>query len=243
MEKKELLLQPRLLCIASLVRRGASVADIGTDHGYLPVWLLRHGVIARAIASDINALPLEHAKRTAAAYGITEGIDFRLCAGLNAIGPAEADTIIIAGMGGETIIEILKNAPWTREKALLLQPMTKIELLRTWLAENGYAITAERLVRDKEVLYAVITATGGESVPLSPAQAYCGVKLQHDPLWGDCLDERIGKLTRAAQGLKISGRLDREDRAAKLQAIIEELKRYQKEWYDGNRQNDREEPV
>lgn len=234
MEKKELILQPRLALLSSLVSVGASLADVGTDHGYLPVYLLQKGAITHAIASDINALPLEHARRTAQEYGVTEGIEFRLCAGLDAISAQEVDTVVVAGMGGETIIEILKNAPWTREKTLLLQPMTKPELLRSWLTENGYAITQEHLVRDKDTLYAVFTATGGESAALTPAQAFCGAKSVHDPLYGDYASERITKLTRAAAGLRGSKRADREARVAELEAIIKELEQSREAWQHGD---------
>ena len=234
MEKKELTLQPRLALLARLVSVGASLADVGTDHGYLPVYLLQKGAITHAIASDINALPLEHARRTAYEYGVTQGIDFRLCAGLDAVAPQEVDTVVIAGMGGETIIEILKNAPWTRNKTLLLQPMTKPELLRIYLTENGYTITREHLVRDKDTLYAVLIATGGESAPLTAAQAYCGAASVHDPLYGDYATERITKLTRAAAGLRGSKRADREVRVAELEAIIEELKQSREAWQHGN---------
>ena len=80
--KKELQLQPRLQCLADLVPQGARLADVGTDHGYLPVWLLQRGRMESAIASDINALPLDHARATAREYGVTERMDFRLCPGL-----------------------------------------------------------------------------------------------------------------------------------------------------------------
>lgn len=233
MEHKELTLQPRLALLASLVPYGASLADVGTDHGYLPVYLLQKGTITHAIASDINALPLEHARRTAAEYGVTQGIDFRLCAGLGVIRAQEVDTVVIAGMGGETIMEILKNAPWTRQKTLLLQPMTKAEILRVWLTENGYAIMQEHLARDKDTLYAVLTATGGESAPLTAAQAYCGAASIRDPLYGDYATERITKLTRAAAGLRGSKRQDREARIAELEAIIEELKQSREAWQHG----------
>ena len=99
---RELSLQPRLALLASLVPQGAVLADVGTDHGYIPVCLRQRGVIDRAIASDIGREPLEHARRTAEEYGVG-GIDLRLCAGLDAIAPEECDTVLIAGMGGETI--------------------------------------------------------------------------------------------------------------------------------------------
>ena len=160
---RELSLQPRLALLASLVPQGAVLADVGTDHGYIPVCLRQRGVIDRAIASDIGREPLEHARRTAEEYGVG-GIDLRLCAGLDAIAPEECDTVLIAGMGGETIWGILAAAPWTRDgrHTLLLQPQTKIEELRLRLCENGYAVTREHLVRDKGKLYVVMTVTAGE---------------------------------------------------------------------------------
>ena len=92
---KELVLQPRLRLLADMVPEGARLADVGTDHGYLPVFLLQKGRIAGAIASDIVPGPLQHARQTATEYEV-EGIDFRLCPGLDAIGAEEADTIVIA---------------------------------------------------------------------------------------------------------------------------------------------------
>ena len=147
---RQLQLQPRLQLLATLVPEGSRLADVGTDHGYVPVYLLQRGLIKGAIASDIGAEPLQHAKNTAAEYGVA-GINFRLCPGLDTVAPEECDTILIAGMGGETIITILENAPWTKrgEHLLLLQPMTKVEMLRKWLADNGYTFTGERLVFDK----------------------------------------------------------------------------------------------
>ena len=170
---RELSLQPRLALLASLVPQGAVLADVGTDHGYIPVCLRQRGVIDRAIASDIGREPLEHARRTAEEYGVG-GIDLRLCAGLDAIAPEECDTVLIAGMGGETIWGILAAAPWTRDgrHTLLLQPQTKIEELRLRLCENGYAVTREHLVRDKGKLYVVMTVTAGERYSPGAEQLY-----------------------------------------------------------------------
>ena len=141
---------------------GCRLADVGTDHGYLPVYLLQRRRIRGAVAADIGAEPLAHARRTAEAYGV-EGIDFRLCDGLRDIAPDEVDTVVIAGMGGETIIAILEGAAWTKDGAhtLLLQPMTKAADLRYWLSVNGYSFTEERLVWDKNYLYPVLRVTGG----------------------------------------------------------------------------------
>ena len=199
---RQLQLQPRLQLLASLIPEGSRLADVGTDHGYVPVSLLQRGLIEGAIASDIGAEPLQHAKNTAAEYEV-EGIDFRLCPGLDAVAPEECDTILIAGMGGETIITILENAPWTKwgEHLLLLQPMTKVEMLRRWLADNGYTFTGERLVFDKDHLYPIMLVRGGAQEKLTLGQQYGGVMLDSDPLYGEYLDERIMKLTVAIDGL------------------------------------------
>ncbi len=229
---KELRLQPRLQCLADCVPQGTRLADVGTDHGYLPVWLLQNGRIASAIASDINAEPLEHARRTAAEYGVT--LDLRLCPGLDAVAPNEADTVAIAGMGGETIIAILQAAGWDwRGKTLLLQPMTKAELLRRYLTEHGFRIASERLVLDKGTIYPVLTVEAGKSAPLTNAEAWCGVGLKHDPLYGDYARDRVRKLERAAAGLRKAKTPDNAQIAA-MEADAAALRGKIKEWEDAN---------
>ena len=227
-------LTPRLQCIADRVPEGARIADVGTDHGYLPAYLLQSGRVACAIASDINAAPLARAKRTAAKYGVAERMDFRLCAGLDGILRAEADTVVIAGMGGETIVSILDAAAWDwRGVTLLLQPMTKAELLRRWLTEHGFRIGAERLVRDRGTIYAVLTVTAGRSEPLTRAEAWCGVGLLHDPLYREYALARIAKLERAAAGLRQAKNLDSKQLDA-LESDTAALKERVKEWEDAN---------
>ena len=237
METTRLQLQPRLQCIASLVPKGARLADIGTDHGYLPVYLLQEGTIGHAIASDINALPLAHARATAAEYGVTEKLDFRLCPGLAKLRPEECDTVAIAGMGGETILGILEAAPWTRDGAhtLILQPQTKVDLLRRWLCESGYRFLEEKLVRDKEQLYVVFRVTGGDQRRVSEADALAGFLLGDDPLYGEYLSQHLAKLERARDGLAVSALPDRDERIAHLQQLIEKLERREREWAHGNR--------
>ena len=222
---KELVLQPRLRLLADMVPDGARLADVGTDHGYLPVFLLQKGRIAGAIASDIVPGPLQHARQTAAEYEV-EGIDFRLCPGLEAIKPEETDTIVIAGMGGETIQAVLEAAPWTKDSGhlLLLQPMTKVEFLRNWLTDNEYAFTDERLVFDKDHLYPVFAVRGGQQLPLAPAQQYGGVLLDGDPLYGAYLDERIGKLQKAISGLQKSTAVESTVKVRELTEICRILK-------------------
>ena len=203
--ERRLQLQPRLQLLADMTPTGCRLADIGTDHGYLPVYLLQRERIQSAIAADIGAEPLAHARRTAEEYGV-EGISFRLCDGLANISPEETDTVIIAGMGGETIIAILESAPWTKDGAhtLLLQPMTKAAELRRWLSVNGYAFTDERLVWDKGKLYVVLQLTAGEPFTPDEARLYGGLHLEGDPLYGDYLEAQLHHLRRRLDGLRHS---------------------------------------
>ncbi len=154
-------LDKRLSMVASMVRRGSRVADIGTDHAYLPVYLVQAGVCPRGIAADIRSGPLEAARRTVTEAGLTDNIVLRLGDGLAPVSPDDADDIVIAGMGGETIVEILSAADWVKNTRLrlVLQPMTRAEELRRWLLTNGFTITEERLVRDGHRLYPVLAAT------------------------------------------------------------------------------------
>ena len=221
----ELQLQPRLQLLAHLVPQGAKLADIGTDHGYLPAYLLQKKQIASAIAADIRPAPLEHARRTAAKYGVEKSLRFLQCDGLAGIGPEDADTIVIAGMGGETIIHILSQAPWTKEGKvlLLLQPMTKQEDLRLWLNENNYAQYAERLVWDKGYLYPVFTVFGGSRTALSVGEIYGGLDIEVDPLGKEYLTQRIRRLEQAAEGLLKGSDPANGHRAQELKEIIHVL--------------------
>ncbi len=153
-------LDKRLSTVASMVRRGSRIADIGTDHAYLPVYLVQAGICPSGIAADIRTGPLEAARRTVTEAGLTDAIALRLGDGLAPVAADEADDIVIAGMGGETIVEILSAADWVKDTRLrlVLQPMTRAEELRRWLLTNGFAITEERLVRDGHRLYPVMAA-------------------------------------------------------------------------------------
>lgn len=164
MEKIDL--TPRLKTVAHLVPYGARLADIGCDHGKLTIHLLSKGVIKSAIAADIREGPLTHARKNAAEHGFAEFISFKLTAGLQGISPDACDTIAIAGMGGETIASILREAKWTKHgaHALLLQPMTMLPSLRQFLWENGYEIESEHICREDQRFYIVMQVRGGGAV-------------------------------------------------------------------------------
>ena len=163
-------------------------------------------------------------------------MDFRLCPGLAKIKAEECDAIAIAGMGGETILGILEAAPWTHEgvHTLILQPQTKIDLLRCWLCGHGYRFLSETLVRDKEQLYVVFRVRAGMGQELSEADALTGLLLRNDPLYGEYLSQHLIKLNRARDGLAVSSLADKEARIAHLENLIEEIERRKGEWEHGN---------
>ncbi|NLT13462.1 MAG: SAM-dependent methyltransferase, partial [Clostridiales bacterium] len=123
-DMKYLELSKRLQAIAAYVKQGSAVADIGTDHGYIPVYLAQHNIARRIIAADIRKRPLARAQLSSVEYGVDDRIEFRLTDGLDGLQEAGLDTIIIAGMGGETIAGILERAPWvlTENVRIILQP-------------------------------------------------------------------------------------------------------------------------
>lgn len=151
-------LSNRLDAIAGYIEAGASVADVGTDHGILPVWLAQKGLYGKIIASDISAGSLAAARRNADKYGVAGKITFITAPGLQGIDDYSVDTIVITGLGGETIQGILSDAPWIRGSSvrLILQPQTKAVKLCLWLSENGYIIRDSKLVRDRGKRYVII---------------------------------------------------------------------------------------
>ncbi len=206
---KEIKLSQRLAAVAACVNRGDAVADIGTDHGYIPVWLAQNDIARRIIAADIKKGPLEHAKASANAYGVAGKIEFIKTDGLGGLGSEGLDTVILAGMGGETMLGILGRAPWTRTNGVrcVLQPQTKCDALVFWLASNGYGIRDAKLVRDDGRLYIVLLAQSGE-MRETPLQL---LMRRHDALLPDYLKQLIDKNRRAVEGLKISSDVDPEE--------------------------------
>lgn len=170
-------LSKRLSVIAALVPHGARVCDIGTDHAYLPIELARRGDIKSIIATDVNEKPLASAKRSLKKAGVTS-VSLRLCDGLSGISPAEADTFVIAGMGGEVIAGILaaSTIPTTEPYPLLiLQPTTSPEVLRSFLVGGGFKIIGETAIDENGHLYSVITAKySDEKLTHSEAYYYYG---------------------------------------------------------------------
>lgn len=153
-------LSQRLSSVASMVTAGNCLADVGTDHGYVPIYLYERNVIPRAIAMDVNKGPLERATLHIAESGMKEAIETRLSDGLAALKPGEADSVVIAGMGGPLIIRILSAYPEVTAslKELILQPQSEIPEVRMWLYEQGYEIVEEHMVFEDGKYYPMFKA-------------------------------------------------------------------------------------
>ena len=148
----------RLKYIAQLVSPGNVVADIGTDHGFLPVFLLRQGVVTRSIAVDSSAGSIEKVKEISKRYGLEECLDIRQCDGLSGITPGEVHSIVIAGMGGILMTRILRDGinVVLDAKELILSPHRDADLVRQFIKENGFEITVDTVIEDKGKNYTVI---------------------------------------------------------------------------------------
>ncbi len=199
MEQRLPNLDARLGTIASMVREGSVCADIGTDHGYLIAWLAASGKIPFGYACDINEKPLQRAAFTLSEYRVKEKVKLVLANGLEGLRDGDAQDIVIAGMGGDLIWEILSAPRWTRQGdyRFLLQPMSKPEHLRRRLWENGFAILRETAVVSAGFPYSVMQAAyTGQRREISPAEAYVGSLLDDRSPAAVCYVGRAAKLVR-----------------------------------------------
>ena len=173
----------RLLACANFVKKGDRVADIGCDHGYLSIHLLTNGIASRCIASDINEGPLQSAMRNARKFGVANRMEFCLSDGLRNL-PRDFDSMVCAGMGGDTMIHILADAPWLKNEKyrLILQCQSKTPMLRRYLSENGWEITRETVLRDGRFLYTVMEVVYNPEHPaLTVGESYFSPALLTDP--------------------------------------------------------------
>ncbi|NWE41155.1 tRNA (adenine(22)-N(1))-methyltransferase TrmK [Pseudomonas yamanorum] len=170
-------LSMRLERVAAHVPAGAHLADIGSDHGYLPVALMRRGAIVAAVAGEVALTPFRAAERTVRENELEQHITVRLASGLAAIEPGDGiTTISICGMGGETIRDILDSgkARLNGQERLVLQPNGGEQPLRQWLMENGYSIVCEELLRENRFFYEIIVAERAAPVIYSAEELYFG---------------------------------------------------------------------
>ena len=201
----------RLELIATLVEDGVGVADVGTDHAYLPIMLRRSGYTGNIIAGDINEGPLEKARKSLEYAGLSDSVELVLSDGLNGVDSSKVDTVIVAGMGGDTITSILDRGlydmpEWASRSdyKLILQPVTKPEILRFWLVNNGFSITSEWQTEENGVLYQIICAQPGESPKYKDAELFTGRldQIQDSKYLDKLLSTHIKRFESAVNSLK-----------------------------------------
>jgi tRNA (adenine22-N1)-methyltransferase len=218
----------RLCACAELVRQGAVLADIGTDHAYLPIFLLKEGIISRAYATDVNKGPLASAEENIRESGFSDSVTLMLCDGAAALADTDATDYAICGMGGELIAEIIDAAPHLKNTSirLILQPMSKQPELRRFLYKNGFTILKECYSRDTGKLYVCFLAefTGEEREigTLESILPVCGCEVVDKSAERDYLTARLESYRRAAKG-KISGGEDNPEELGFIDAITEYL--------------------
>ena len=221
-------LDKRLLSCADYVRAGAVFADIGTDHGYLPIFLLSRGRIERAYLSDVNRGPLSSAENNAKAAGLSDRCEFVLTDGAKELAGNGITDYAICGMGGELISRIVEDAPHLKEKGirLILQPMTKQEYLRNYLASRGFAVLDECYSYDSGKYYVTLLAEyTGVCRQISREEAELGAKAVHDGDRVEYLGFLEGKMKAAKKALygKSAGGYEIADEEVLLGLIEERI--------------------
>ncbi len=197
----------RLLACCGLVKKGARVADIGCDHGYLGIYLLTNGIASSTIESDVAEQPLESAKRNARKFSVAKKMTFCLSDGVRDI-PRDFDTMVCAGMGADTMISILSSAPWLEDPKyqLILQCQSRRPELRQWLYDADYHIVKETLAQDGKFIYTVMEVAFGPAPGPTPAETFLSPQLLADnhPLLPAFYDRVIGGVRTTVEGLRRS---------------------------------------
>lgn len=222
-------LRPRLKMVADMVRCGSLIADIGTDHGYLPAWLTKSGKCPGGIAADLRKSPLENAKETLHIYGVEDKVKLRLSDGLDSVLPHECDDIVFAGMGGTLIVELLSRTPWVKDKnkRIIAQPMTHSEDVREFFITNGFLIIEEDACYDDGRDYIAICAEyTGDIIQKDGLYYYIGCH----PVEGNASSlnyakKQIFRVRKRAESLKEAGINSPE--AEKLFSILQKFKEVQ----------------
>lgn len=220
-------LNERLKVCASMVRKNSRVCDIGTDHAYLPIWLTQKEIIPHSIAVDINMGPLKRAKENIIKYGLVDRIETRLSDGLDKIHDNEVDDIVIAGMGGELISEIIFRAKWlkNKNKNLILQPMTMVKHLRVFLKNENYKIHEEKAVFSDKKIYTIIKAVYSEDNFLcNDLYPYIGgLEIPLSIESKEYIKKEINYLRNQIKGLKINGKKTEENELTNTIEKLEQL--------------------
>ena len=230
-------LDGRLAAVAALVPFGARVADVGTDHAYLAIALVKDRGAKTVVATDKNEGPCAAARRTLSAEGLSDRVPVRCGDGLAPLLPGEVDTVCIAGMGGGLIASILTagSEVFAGIARLVLQPMNDAATLRRWLYENGWHIVEESLATVDGRLYEIIAAEPGEEITPEPWLLTIGPVLWQEkpPLFSRHVDAQMERLRRILQGMEKS---DAARESEAYRNIAEELRDMERHCIDGEEQ-------
>ncbi len=229
-------LPPRLRAIADLIPHGARVVDVGTDHARLPAFLVQRGLASLALATDVKVGPLARARRTVETCGLEDRVLLRMANGLSGLPLGNYDVVVVAGMGADTIVDILTQTPPPPGLLLLLQPMAHAERLRGFLARVGGEIVAERLAHEDRRLYNILAVRfDGVLRHLAPYECYVSAALaaSGDPQLPAYLDRQIKRLQAEAEGLSASSKPDDAPRSIEVLSALDGLLRLRQEL--GNR--------
>ncbi len=223
---KEIQISRRLQSVAAFVQKGKTLADVGCDHGYIPIYLLQKKKIEKAIAMDINQGPLMRAKEHIEEWGLENYIDTRLSDGVGALKPKEAQSVVIAGMGGPLMEKILTEGEEVLKTAteLVLQPQSEIGHFRKFLSENGYEITHEEMILEDGKYYPIMRVVHGKTEEQTEAEYLYGKKLlqNRNPVLKEFLDREQAKAEELLERLKNSQTASAKTRISQLE----------KEWKD-----------
>lgn len=202
-------LNERLVAISEFVPRNSRVADIGTDHAYLPIYLVQNNRISEAIAGEVHRGPYEAARNSIAQLSLQQSISLRLGDGLSVLSPGEVDVAVIAGMGGTTIVGILSQQPPITEsvRRLILQPMVGAVVVRQWLVHNGWRMIDEKLIQEDGKMYEIIVAEQGCSPDYEPILYDIGPILweKRDVLLKRHLNNLLMQISRVVKEMRRSG--------------------------------------
>ena len=216
----------RLASAVPFVTQGARVADIGTDHAYLPIYLVEKGIASAAIACDVNRGPLDSAVANIREAGLSDQIETLLADGLHGVENFAPTDVLIFGMGGELIVRILSEAPWIRrgDVNLILQPMSRAATLRRWLVENGFAITDEAISLEDRYYQTVVARYCGEKTAYTACECQVGRRNieSRPPLFEGLLRHEIAVLETILRGKARSLDADATEEL-RLKTSLEEL--------------------
>ncbi|TYO97311.1 tRNA (adenine(22)-N(1))-methyltransferase [Desulfallas thermosapovorans] len=227
-------LSKRLAAVARHVPVGAAVADIGTDHAYLPVYLVRQGISARVVAGDINYGPFEGALLTVRDSGLEKYIDLRMGDGLQILKPGEVNVLVVAGMGGKTVCDIFEQGRSVLQQVrrLIIQPMRDIPEVRRWLTGNGWRLVDEDMVTEDGHYYVIIVAEPGMERPADSFVLEVGPRLleKKDPVLKEFLKRRIIEINTILQEIKRARSVGANNRAKVLRQEARKIREVLESW-------------